>query len=73
MPVACFSLSIEAILPDFDGENLSSAIEYDAADLIELGAEKLEAGEIPALDSLEPLYLRKSQAEIRFEQRNKGM
>ena len=46
-------------------------IEYDAADLVYLGQEKLAAGRISDLAALEPLYLQKSQAEIRFEKLRK--
>lgn len=41
---------------------------YDATELIYLGVEKLDRSEIPELAKLEPLYLQKSQAEIKFEQ-----
>lgn len=44
-------------------------LEVRASDLIEVGRQMLIRGEIPDLDRLEPLYMQKSQAEIRFEQR----
>jgi len=44
-------------------------IEYDASDLLRLGAARLEAGAFDNIESLEPLYFGKSQAEIKFEQR----
>ncbi|MDF1545206.1 MAG: tRNA (adenosine(37)-N6)-threonylcarbamoyltransferase complex dimerization subunit type 1 TsaB [bacterium] len=46
-------------------------IEYDAADLLETGLAKMTregAGEMP---SLEPMYIQKSQAELRFEERQR--
>ena len=46
-------------------------MEFDASDLLYIGADKLENEPIPDLSGLEPLYLGKSQAEIRFEQRQK--
>ncbi|PWB68515.1 tRNA (adenosine(37)-N6)-threonylcarbamoyltransferase complex dimerization subunit type 1 TsaB [candidate division GN15 bacterium] len=44
-------------------------MEIDPADLIHLGRPRLIEGERADLASLEPLYIQKSQAEIRFEQR----
>ena len=44
--------------------------EFDPAHLIDLGRLKLSRHEISDPATLEPLYLRKSQAEIRFDQRN---
>jgi len=44
-------------------------LEIDPADLIWVGRVKFESGEIADLATLEPLYIQKSQAEIRFEQR----
>jgi tRNA threonylcarbamoyl adenosine modification protein YeaZ len=44
-------------------------VTFDAADLLRLGARKLAESEPDDLERLEPLYLGKSQAEIRFEQR----
>jgi len=44
-------------------------LEIDPADLINLGRPRLVAGEFADLATLEPLYIQKSQAEIRFEQR----
>jgi tRNA threonylcarbamoyladenosine biosynthesis protein TsaB len=44
-------------------------IEYDCSDLLLLGLAQLAAGRHADLSELEPLYLMKSQAEIRFEKR----
>lgn len=46
-------------------------IEYDSTDLLYLGIEKLKSGYDEDIDLLEPLYLKKSQAEINFDRRNK--
>jgi len=46
-------------------------IAFDAADLLALGEIKLNQNVVADLVNLEPLYLQKSQAEIRFEQRHK--
>jgi tRNA threonylcarbamoyl adenosine modification protein YeaZ len=46
-------------------------LEYNAGDLLHVGASRLNAGEFDDSADLEPLYLQKSQAEIKFEQRRK--
>lgn len=45
-------------------------IVFNAADLLVIGQIKLNQNMLADLVNLEPLYLQKSQAEIRFEQRN---
>jgi tRNA threonylcarbamoyladenosine biosynthesis protein TsaB len=49
-----------------------SRTNYDATELIYLGIEKLNRNEVEDLAKLEPLYVQKSQAEIRFEERQSG-
>ena len=44
-------------------------LDYSAADLLYLGAERIAAGRIDQVETLEPLYFGKSQAEIKFDQR----
>ncbi len=52
------------------GEHLSvENLDYSAADLLYLGAERILAGRTDQVETLEPLYFGKSQAEIKFEQR----
>ena len=46
-------------------------IEYDAADLLQVGTARLEAGDLDDISQLQPLYVQKSQAELRYEQRRK--
>ncbi len=46
----------------------SNRTDFDASELTNLGVMKLNRKEISDLVNLEPLYLQKSQAEIRFEQ-----
>jgi tRNA threonylcarbamoyl adenosine modification protein YeaZ len=46
-------------------------IVFDGADLLALGEIKLNQKVMADLITLEPLYLQKSQAEIRFERRHK--
>jgi tRNA threonylcarbamoyladenosine biosynthesis protein TsaB len=56
------------------GANLVDGIgelDVDPTGLIEIGRRKLEAGEGADVATLEPLYLQKSQAEIKFEQRHR--
>jgi tRNA threonylcarbamoyladenosine biosynthesis protein TsaB len=45
---------------------------FDAADVLAAGRVKLDSGDIDDLETLEPLYLQKSQAEIRFDQRHQA-
>jgi len=47
-------------------------VEFDGADLLYMGVGKFEEEPLPNISTLEPLYLGKSQAEIRFEQRQAG-
>jgi len=68
-PVAGFGPEIHDDLAGVSAPNLSDRLPYDAADLLLLGRERLAATYIPDLAELEPLYLRKSQAEIRFARR----
>ena len=46
----------------------AGSVSFDAADLLQIGFEKLKRGEVSDLADLEPLYVQKSQAEINFEQ-----
>ena len=59
------------MVPSGGGPRLE-ALQFDAAQLLYVGDGKLARGETDDLAALEPLYLRKSQAEIRFEQRRKS-
>jgi tRNA threonylcarbamoyladenosine biosynthesis protein TsaB len=45
-------------------------LEYSASDLLYLGGERLASGRFDQIETLEPLYFGKSQAEIKFEQRH---
>jgi len=46
-------------------------IDYDCSDLIYLASNRLNLGQSDDLETLEPLYLRKSQAEIKYDKRQK--
>ena len=72
-----FLSGLEVVSCGFNEENISNEIEsvltvgkigFDAADLLQIGNEKLKKGEVSDLVDLEPLYIQKSQAEIKFEQ-----
>ena len=70
--VAGFQFSLSERFPQVENPDLSSDVEYNAGDLIYLGRDRLSRGLIGDLSELEPLYVQKSQAEIRFEQRNRS-
>jgi tRNA threonylcarbamoyl adenosine modification protein YeaZ len=70
-PVIGIELDILSFVPRATLMGGESQLEFDAADLLEIGRVRLEAGEPDNLASLEPLYLQKSQAEIRFDERQK--
>lgn len=46
-------------------------LEYDAADLIAIGHDRLTRSGGDNLETLEPCYLKKSQAEIKFDERQR--
>ncbi|UCG63107.1 MAG: tRNA (adenosine(37)-N6)-threonylcarbamoyltransferase complex dimerization subunit type 1 TsaB [Candidatus Zixiibacteriota bacterium] len=71
-PVACYHCRIGDLMSGFAGEDLTALIEYDGADLIQLGRDRFTAGLEAELSSLEPLYIQKSQAEIKFDARDKS-
>ena len=52
-----------------EGLHLAGELAYDASDLLYLGRTRLARGERSDLASLEPFYLQKAIAEIRFYQR----
>jgi tRNA A37 threonylcarbamoyladenosine modification protein TsaB len=54
------------------GPSLPARIEYDASDLLQIGLARLETGDHDDLTSLEPMYVLKSKAELRHEQRRKN-
>lgn len=65
--VAVFGLEHSA-----PGDSRVVALETDIADLAYLGRRKLAAGEVADPAELEPLYVQRSQAEIRFDERQRG-
>jgi len=56
------------------GSDIATRVEtldYDALDLLDVGIAKLSGGAAGDIAGLEPMYVQKSQAEIRFEARQK--
>ena len=70
--VAGFQLNLSERFPQVENKDLSGVAEYNAGDLIYLGRDRLSRGMIGDLSELEPLYVQKSQAEIRFDERNRS-
>jgi len=68
-PCTAIGFDLAATLPSLPTLPGQSELAFDAADLIYLGRARLEDGQCDDLATLEPLYLQKSQAEIRFDQR----
>lgn len=62
-------INLSTLIPDHEDILLPGEIMYDASDILYLGLKKLLAGHHEDLASLEPLYIQKSQAEIKFEKR----
>ena len=59
------------VTPDLGRIGTTDLLEYDAADLLTLGQSRLAVVDYDDLADLEPLYVQKSRAELRFEQRSK--
>jgi len=57
-------------LPNQSGLILGGELDYDAADLLNMGRERLLRGERSDLTRLEPLYFQKAIAEVRFDERH---
>jgi len=48
---------------------MAQALDYDAGHVLQVGLDKLNRGESSDLAALEPVYMQKAIAEIRFDQR----
>jgi tRNA threonylcarbamoyladenosine biosynthesis protein TsaB len=70
-PAVGLALDVSSRVGKVDPEKVSGQLDYDALDLLHLGVRRLAAGHADDIAELEPLYLQKSQAEIRFEQRQR--
>ncbi len=68
-PVATIGVTSADGIPVAGNGHKLEAIEYDCSDLLLLGLARLAAGQGADLTELEPLYLIKSQAELKFEKR----
>lgn len=69
-PYTAIGFDLPALLPSLPVLPGQPELSFDAADLIHLGRARLDDGQRDDLAALEPLYLQKSQAEIRFDQRH---
>jgi len=69
--VAAMGFLLHERYPEVPVSDYTDQLDWQAADLLHLGKEKLIKGEIADPATLEPWYLQKSQAEIRFEQRQR--
>ncbi len=70
--IAGIGLDLLEKFPSINNEDWSDRLDYDGADLVQIALEKGADGVVAEIESLEPLYLQKSIAEIRFEQRQKS-
>lgn len=57
--------------PQLSNVDVSNQLDYDGVDLLYLGRQKLSAGLVDDSAQLEPMYIQKSQAELKFEQRQR--
>ncbi len=69
--VAGLRIELSGLFPQLGKVDASAQLAYDASDLLKLGVGKLTSGRSDDLAHLEPLYLQKSQAELRYEQRQR--
>jgi tRNA threonylcarbamoyladenosine biosynthesis protein TsaB len=67
---AVFAGTLPAVSEQDNGYRDVVVIDSDIADLAYLTSLAVESGKFNALEELEPLYIQKSQAEIRFDQRH---
>ena len=68
-PVAMIGVTSPDAIPIAGNGHKLEMIEYDCSDLLTPGLARLTADSLTGLSDLEPLYLMKSQAEIKFEKR----
>jgi tRNA threonylcarbamoyl adenosine modification protein YeaZ len=61
-------LTLKEGTPGLKGQSL----DYDAGDVLQVGLEKFNRGEKSDLAVLEPVYLQKAIAEIRFDQKSRS-
>jgi len=57
--------------PELSNIDMSSQLTYDCSEMLLLGRRKLMAGRHDDPTQLEPVYVKESQAELRFEQRRR--
>lgn len=66
--VASCGFRNENVIKEIESLLTAGKISFDAGELLEIGVKKLNEGKASNLENLEPLYIQKSQAEIRLEQ-----
>ena len=69
-PVIGVGFDPTLLVKNFTPSPKGSSLIYDAGDLMQLGVERLQAGDFADMPSLEPMYIQKSQAEINFDKRH---
>jgi len=67
--VASFGFKFDERYPDMTNKDYTDYLNFNSSDMFFVGLEKLNNGELADIASLEPMYFQKSQAEIRFDQR----
>lgn len=70
--VAGIGVELGEQFPELKHIDVSNQLNYDGSDLLYIGQQKLSAGVIDDLTHLEPLYVRKSVAELKFERRQRN-
>jgi tRNA threonylcarbamoyladenosine biosynthesis protein TsaB len=70
--IAAYGIDLGARFAGLKLLDTSDQIRYDGGDLVNLALLRFEAAEFDDIATLEPLYIKKSQAEIRFDERNRG-
>lgn len=68
--LASYGADLDEFKSGYFVNNLSDKIKYDASDIIAVGLTKLQDGQFADIAELEPLYIKKSEAEINFDRRN---
>jgi tRNA threonylcarbamoyladenosine biosynthesis protein TsaB len=71
-PSTAVGFDLQQLASSMKASPAGAQLDYTAADLMAVGRSRLEKGQADEAASLEPLYLQKSQAEIKFEQRRQG-
>ncbi len=68
--IAAFGIDLQSYFSDITEFDCSDRLIYDASDLNTIGKKKIEQQMFENINTLEPLYIQKSQAEINFDLKN---